>query len=102
MPGSHTGGIRLDGLRTGITRRSGDHGPSKVGCFCTKPLTFLIYLGGLKLPCIDSAQEAEMGLASPLPGRPSGRGGLQVALPGQGRALREGEPSFWGAAVRTS
>lgn len=37
-----------------------------------------------------------MGLAPLLPGRPSGRGGLQVALPGQGRALREGEPSFLG------
>lgn len=60
-PGSHTGGIRLDGQRTGITRRSGDHGPPKVGCFCTKPLTFLIYLGGLKLPCIDSARRQKWG-----------------------------------------
>lgn len=60
-PGSHTGGIRLDGLGTGITRRSGDHGPPKVGCFCTKPLTFLIYLGGLKLPCIDSARRQKWG-----------------------------------------
>lgn len=52
---------QLEGLRTGITRRSGEHGPPKVGCFCTKPLTFLISLGGLKLPCIDSARRQKWG-----------------------------------------
>lgn len=37
---------------------------------------------------------AEMGLDPTLPERPSGMGGLQAALPGQGKVLGEGESGF--------
>lgn len=98
-----TGGIRLDRLEQILLgdQTAGDHSPTEVGRFCTKPLTFLTYLGGLKLPCIDSAQRQKQGWG-PYSQRGQVAGGLQVALPGQGRAHGEGEPSFSGAAVRTS
>lgn len=93
-PGSDTGGIRLDGLEQvflgDYTAR--DHGPAKVGRFCTKPLTLLMYSGGLKLPCIDCS-EAETGLASLCPERPRGREGIA------GSTARAGEGT---GAVRTS
>lgn len=61
--GSDTRGIRLDGLERVLLgdHTSGDHSPAKVGHFCAKPLMLLIYLGGLKLPCIDSAQLQKWG-----------------------------------------
>lgn len=61
--GLDTGGIRLDGLEQVLLgdHTAGDHGPAKVGRFCTKPLTLLIYSGGLKLPCIDSARRQKWG-----------------------------------------
>lgn len=73
--GLDTGGIRLDGLEQVSLgdHTAGDLSPTEVGRFCTKPLTLLIYLGGLKLPCIDCL-EAETELASLFPERPSGRG----------------------------
>lgn len=38
-PGSNTGGIRLDGLEQVLLgdHAARDHGPAKVGRFCTKP-----------------------------------------------------------------
>lgn len=38
-PGSDTGGIRLDGLEQILLgdHTAGNHGPAKVGHFCTKP-----------------------------------------------------------------
>lgn len=61
--GSDTGGIRLNGLEQVLLGdcTAGDHSPAKVGHFCTKPLMFLIYSGGLKLPCIDSARRQKWG-----------------------------------------
>ena len=75
--------------------QQGTAAPQRLGASALNPsLGLPIHSGGLKLPCIDSARRQKRGWPPYLQRGQVAGGGSLGSLPGQGRALGEGEPSF--------